>query len=137
MIYAVIDTNVFVSALLSHYNDTATVRVVSAISKMGLCPLYNEEIVAEYEDVLNRPKFHFPSQAIAAILNKVLDAGISTNRTYSSEHFPDPKDVVFYEVALSKEEAFLVTGNKKHFPQKPIVVTPAEMLEILKREGIL
>jgi hypothetical protein len=37
-------------------------------------------------------------------------------------------------VALSKEEAYLVTGNKKHFPQKPIVVTPAEMMNILSRK---
>ena len=47
------------------------------------------------------------------------------------------RNIVFYEVALSKEDAYLVTGNKKHFPQKPIVVTPAEMLEILQREGML
>ena len=40
-------------------------------------------------------------------------------------------------VALSKEDAFLVTGNKKHFHRTPIVVTPAEMLEILQREGII
>lgn len=49
-----------------------------------------------------------------------------------SFHFPDPKDIVFYEVALSKEGSFLVTGNTKHFPKEPIVVTPAEMLEIIK-----
>lgn len=49
----------------------------------------------------------------------------------SGESFPDSDDAVFYEVALSKEDAFLVTGNIKHFPKKPIVVTPAEMLEIL------
>ena len=53
----------------------------------------------------------------------------------SSENYPDPKDVVFYEVALSKDDAYLVTGNKKHFPQTPIVVTPAEMLEILCSHG--
>ena len=45
--------------------------------------------------------------------------------------FPDPKDLVFYEVALSKEESFLVTGNLKHFPKKPFVVSPAEMMEII------
>ena len=39
--------------------------------------------------------------------------------------------------AMSKEDAYLVTGNKKHFPKKPIVVSPAEMLEILQKEGIL
>lgn len=63
-------------------------------------------------------------------------AVIDTNVLVSAmlTHIPDPKDVVFYEVALSKEDAYLVTGNKKHFPNKPIVVTPAEMVEILQKE---
>ena len=43
-------------------------------------------------------------------------------------------DAVFYEVALSKEDAYLVTGNTKHFPKSPIVVTPAEMLDIILSE---
>ena len=47
---------------------------------------------------------------------------------------PDESDRVFYEVALSKEDAYLVTGNQKHFPVTPIVVTPAEMLEILSAQ---
>ena len=137
MIYAVIDTNVFVAAMLSHHPDAATVQVVETISKKGLCPLYNEDIFAEYEEVLSRSKFMFPSDSIRLILDKVREAGVTTARTAVSEHFPDPKDIVFYEVAMSKEDAYLVTGNKKHFPNKPIVVTPAEMLEILKREGLL
>ena len=58
--------------------------------------------------------------------------GVLSDRVESQEYFPDPKDVVFYEVALSKDDAYLVTGNTKHFPKKPIVVTPAEMLEILR-----
>ena len=35
------------------------------------------------------------------------------------------------EFALSKEDSFLVTGNIKHFPEKPFIVTPAEMLTII------
>jgi len=46
---------------------------------------------------------------------------------------PDEDDRVFYEVTLSKDDANLVTGNLKHFPKTPIVVTPAEMLEILSK----
>ena len=38
---------------------------------------------------------------------------------------------------VSKDDAYLVTGNTKHFPNKSIVVTPAEMLDILQREGLL
>ena len=137
MIYAVIDTNVLVSALLSRYADAATVQVVAAISKSGICPLYNKEILDEYTEVLSRPKFGLPSRTVTSIITKIQDVGIAEERIQSTEHFPDPKDVVFYEVALSKEEAYLVTGNTKHFPKTPIVVTPTEMLDILQREGIL
>lgn len=137
MIYAVIDTNVLVSALLSHHADAATVQVVAAISRNGIRPLYNQEIIGEYIEVLFRPKFGFPSQAIESIITKVQDFGMAAERVQSSDVFPDPKDIVFYEVAMSKEDAYLVTGNKKHFPNTPIVVTPTEMLEILKTEHLL
>ena len=137
MIYAVIDTNVLVSALLSPHPDAATVQVVSAISKSRFRPLYNKEILVEYREVLNRQKFTFPPQAIVAILDAIQEMGVLSDRVESQEYFPDPKDVVFYEVAISKDDAYLVTGNTKHFPKNPIVVTPAEMLEILQREGIL
>jgi len=63
-----------------------------------------------------------------------MDKGVNAERIFSGEAFPDASDAVFYEVALSKEGSYLVTGNKKHFPQAPIVVTPAEMLEILAQE---
>lgn len=53
MIYAVIDTNVFVSALLSRYADSATVQVVNAMFINGICPLYNQEIIDEYQNVLH------------------------------------------------------------------------------------
>ena len=134
MIYAVIDTNVLVSALLSRHPDAATVQVVSAISKSVFRPLYNKEILAEYRDVLSRSKFSFPTQTIESIIDAIQEMGVLSNRIESQEYFPDPKDIVFYEVALSKDDAYLVTGNTKHFPKKPIVVTPAEMLEILKAE---
>ncbi|MBR4368413.1 MAG: putative toxin-antitoxin system toxin component, PIN family [Prevotella sp.] len=133
MIYAVIDTNVFVSALLSRYADSATVQVVNAMFINGICPLYNQEIIDEYQNVLHRQKFCFPAEAIDSIINAVQEFGICLDRTRSSEFFPDPKDVVFYEVALSKEDAYLVTGNTKHFPKTPIVVTPSEMMKILQK----
>ena len=96
-------------------------------------PLFNSEILNEYRTVLSRPKFHFPPILVDAMMEMVLEKGIHLDRTKSEDVFPDPKDVVFYEVALSKEGSYLVTGNIKHFPKSPIVVTPAELLEILRR----
>jgi len=135
MIYAVIDTNVLVSALFTHNAEAATARVVEALMEGRFVPLYNEEIIDEYDDVLHRAKFKFPEWKVAMYLEVFHERGIRMERVASSEFFPDPKDVVFYEVALSKEEAYLVTGNQKHFPQKPIVVTPAEMMEILNKQN--
>lgn len=129
-IYAVIDTNVLVSAMLSKHSDSATVRVIDLFFDDKIVPLVNEEILKEYNDVLHRKKFHFPTNLINTILQEIRLRGIMLDRTKSTLEFPDPKDVVFYEVALSKDGSFLVTGNTKHFPSTPIVVTPAEFLKI-------
>ena len=136
MIFVVIDTNVLVSALLTQNDEAATVKVLDAMLQGWLVPLYNDEIIAEYEDVLHRPKFHFSPALVHQYLEIICKMGLSAARIQSLETFPDPKDVVFYEVAISKEGAYLVTGNTKHFPKKPIVVTPAEMLEILQSKGV-
>ena len=131
MIYAVIDTNVIVSAYITKNLTAATSRVWEAVLQGKIKPVYSDEIIDEYNEVLHRKKFDIPEHLIKWAIDRVLMNGIHGERVPSQEHFPDPKDVVFYEVALSKDDAYLVTGNKKHFPQNPIVVTPAEMIEIL------
>ena len=59
MIYAVIDTNVFVAALLTKSNDSATVKVYDAIADGLITLLYHKDILEEYAEVLSRPKFKF------------------------------------------------------------------------------
>lgn len=132
MVYAVIDTNVLVSAILSIHPDSATVIIRDKIIDGLIIPLYNADIIEEYRNVLTRPKFHFPAELVDAVLDVILQKGFSLERTKTEEVFIDPKDVVFYEIALSKEGSYVVTGNTKHFPVSPIVVTPAEMLRIFE-----
>ena len=132
MLYAVIDTNVLVSALLSRHDDSSTVVIRNHVLEGTIIPLFNEEIIQEYRNVLHRSKFQLSPDRIDDILDAITQNGLMLGRTSSKEVFPDPKDIVFYEVALSKEGSYLVTGNTKHFPKTPIVVTPAELLEILK-----
>ena len=131
MIYAVIDTNVLVSALLTSKSDTATVQVIEAFLNGQIIPLYNEEIINEYEMVLNRPAFHFSEEKVILYISSIRQKGLLASRIPSNFEFPDSDDAVFYEVALSKEDAYVITGNLKHFPKTPIVVTPAEMIAIL------
>jgi len=132
-IYAVIDTNVIVSALLSKNSKSSTSIVYEAILDGTITMVYNDEILSEYCEVLSRRnKFPFDEEDVENIATLVIRTGLKVERAKAfDEIFPDPKDVVFYEVAMSKEDAYLVTGNIKHFPQKPFVVTPAEMVEIL------
>ena len=131
-IYAVIDTNVLVSALFSISGNSNPSIIIRKIIDGVITPLYNEDILAEYEEVLNRDKFPFRKADIDWLISAFLDYGISLVRTaISDEIFIDKDDIVFYEVALSKEDSFLVTGNIRHFPKKPFIVTPAEMLTII------
>lgn len=131
-IYAVIDTNVIVSALISHSLDSSTVKILKAITQERIVPLFNEEILIEYREVLSRTKFRLSQSLIDNVLKAIEIDGLNMERTVADELvFPDPKDVIFYEVALSKENSFLITGNIKHFPIKPFVITPREMVILL------
>ena len=130
-IYAVIDTNVIISALLSRHQDSATVKILDYLYGRTIVPVYNDEILEEYATVLRRTKFNFPESTICATLEAIKVGGVKSDRISCEEQLPDPKDIVFYEVALSVEDSYLVTGNTKHFPKKPFVVTPAEMLQII------
>ena len=130
-VYAVIDTNVLVSAMLTHNLESATTKTIEAIVTGKIMPLYNPEIIEEYEDVLYRKKFDLDNDDVSQMIRFIIQVGINIERTKSNEVLPDPSDAVFYEVALSKEGSFVVTGNLKHFPKSPIVVTPSEILEII------
>jgi uncharacterized protein len=130
-IFAVIDTNVIVSALLSRNPDAKTKQVLDLVLGGSVTPLFCQEIIDEYSNVLSRSKFPFKPEDVHNLIVAFTHFGLDTARTASDEVLPDPKDVAFYEVALSVDESFLVTGNTKHFPKKPIVVTPAEFIEII------
>lgn len=133
--YAVIDTNVLVSALLSKNRDTAPVRILYAVIEgKQITPLYHDDILAEYEDVLHRSKFHFTESNIEIVLNAIKQYGVRVVPQPTGEILVDVDDLVFYEVAMEKrdENAFLVTGNMKHYPIRDFIVTPSEMLAIME-----
>ena len=133
--YAVIDTNVIVSALITSSLESNPVKVFRAIIQEQIVPLYNDEILDEYRLVLSRAKFHLESSLIDTVLKAIITDGLSLDRTPASGiDFPDPKDIVFYEVAFSKEDSYLVTGNIKHFPTNTFVITPAEMVRLLETD---
>lgn len=130
--YAVIDTNVLVSAMIKW--NSVPGNVMEFIFDGLIVPLLNHEIVREYREVLARPKFHLTDDIINAVLEVVEKKGIYIDADTLEIDLPDPKDRIFYEVVMEErkqEDAYLVTGNIKHFPIKPFVVTPRQMIDII------
>jgi len=132
---AVIDTNVLVAALLSKRDDSATVRVIRAMFSGVFIPLYHKDILEEYEDVLSRKKkYDLSESAIQTLLKAIRRFGIEVFPKPTGEIFIDEDDIIFYEVAMEKRDdnAYLVTGNLKHYHVRDFIVTPAKMIAILE-----
>lgn len=128
--YAVFDTNVLVSALLSSRKNSPTTKLLDYVIDECIILLYNDDILREYDEVLHRAKFNFSDDRIQIVLDLV-KTGLHLEPTPSGEYFPDEDDRVFYEVSLSKEGSYMVTGNLRHFPNNAIVVSPADMIQII------
>lgn len=132
--YAVIDTNVLVSSMLK--NSTPPNRIVWESVRGDIIPIVNKEILHEYEEVLRRKKFGFSEKIVRAMITDITNRAIFVDAIPLEEVLPDSKDAVFYEVVMEGRKtnaAYLVTGNLKHFPKRPFIVSPREMLEIMER----
>jgi len=130
--YAVIDTNVLVSAMLKW--ESIPGKVMELAFSDSIIPVYCQSVLDEYREVLSRPKFGLNEQLVSDIINTFIEKGICTETDEFSIELPDPKDVVFYQVVMEKrkdDDAYLVTGNIKHFPEETFVVTPRQMLELV------
>ena len=70
------------------------------------------------------------------LLDAVVKYGVEVFPQPTGEILVDMDDLIFYEVAMEKrnDDAYLVTGNQKHYPIKDFIVTPTEMIEILKEK---
>ena len=131
MIYVVIDTNVLVSALITKNPEAATAKVVRLLLEQEFVPLYDADIIAEYEDVLHRSKFPILKETADALISFIIENGIESSRVDFEESMPDEDDRVFYEVSLSQDDSFLVTGHLKHYPMSPRVITPADFVHLI------
>lgn len=136
MIRAVIDTNVLVSGMLSSAGNEALVLL--AVNQCMLRPCLSAEIIEEYREVLLRPRFGFSEEDVAALLAMLQSRGALIAPVVAPPVSPDPGDDKFIACAMAAKADFLVTGNKKHFPESEFkgtkVVGSAELLEFITLE---
>lgn len=130
----VFDTNVIVSALLSKRESNET-RLLEYIGKKSIIPLFSEEILTEYKEVLSRKEFGFSKKSVGDIISSFRHKGICVSPKKLDIEFKDLSDLKFYEVVMDKKDknAKLVTGNLKHFPKSRLIVTPRELIRIIEK----
>jgi putative PIN family toxin of toxin-antitoxin system len=129
---AVLDTNVVVSALLSPFGPPG--RVVDLVFARKIDVLYDDRIIAEYEEVLSRPRLRIGAGDAAALVLFVIRYGVLVPASPLGIVLPDPDDLPFVEVASAGLANALVTGNTRHYVPStgtlPVtVLNPAEFME--------
>lgn len=133
--YAVIDTNIIVSALWTKNPESPTVKIINYVFEGIIVPVIHRKIIKEYNRVLRYEKFNFPEDKIETLVKAFKSNGSRKRPKHCEEKFPDKSDRIFYEVTLSarkKSDTRLVTGNFRHFPVMPFVVSAREMAEIVE-----
>lgn len=130
MIRVIIDTNIVVSAML---RSGSLPEAVFNLAAGRIVQLYaSEAILAEYQEVLNRPKFGISSKKIATALTRIREVSLVVRPSQAVNACSDPDDNIFLECAQAASADYLVTGNTAHFPEvwaKTQVVTAREFLE--------
>ena len=130
--YAVIDTNVLVSAMLKW--NSVPGHIIELVFDGLIVPVFSREIIEEFKEVLSRSKFHLSNDIVEDIIGSLTDSGIFVDGETQNMEFIDEKDRMFFEVVMEErkeEDAYLVTGNIRHFPVEPFIVTPRQMLDII------
>ncbi len=123
----VIDTNVVVSGILTPGGNPA--RILAAITEGRIKLAYDARILAEYRDVLRRPKLRIQPLRIEAFLDG-LRSQVLVSPTRANVAGPDPDALIFIEASLATVTRTIVTGNLPHYPpeirQGVRVITPIE-----------
>lgn len=127
----VIDTNVIVSAVLRPASKPAQVLDLALEGRFDT--VASPELIAEYREVLARPKFSFDMSLVDALVDGLeAMSEVVVPMPQSEVTSDDPKDQFVVDLAMAAD-ALITTGNTRHFSRYPKTVTPAEFLEMLSR----
>ena len=134
----VLDTNVVVSGLLQSKGNPAQVLALVLSGAIQVC--HDERILAEYAEVLARPRFKFDPKRVREVLNKIEADGLAVDATSQGDlHLPDADDEPFLAVALAASADFLVTGNLADYPRDKrhgcVVLPPAAFMLVWHKLG--
>jgi putative PIN family toxin of toxin-antitoxin system len=131
MISVVLDTNIVVSANLNSGGLEALVVSLALNRKFNV--YVSSPILTEYEQVLLYPRLKFAREEVSKFLALVTHGSTMVRPTHTVSASRDETDNRFLECAESAGADYLVTGNKRHFPnywKKTRTVNARELLSL-------
>jgi putative PIN family toxin of toxin-antitoxin system len=129
MTKVVLDTNIVISAALSpNGNPAKIIKLISSDESIQM--YYSLEIINEYFKVLSYQRLNFSEEKKNHALNIIKKHGATIQPSESEIELPDESDRIFYDAAKAAD-AYLITGNIKHYPRESHILTPAEFLKML------
>lgn len=132
MINIVLDTNIIISAAISSSGNPAKIIKLIAINQ-NIHFYYSSDIFAEYIRVLSYKRLNFSEEKKIHTINIIKKYGVPIQPTTVSDiPFIDESDRIFYDTAKAIN-AYLITGNIKHYPEEPHILTPAQFVEMFEK----
>ncbi|MDR1893494.1 MAG: putative toxin-antitoxin system toxin component, PIN family [Spirochaetales bacterium] len=125
----VLDTNIIVSTFINPKGIPGEILSLVLTKKITVC--YDNKILSEYTEVLKKSKFNFNNVLVDDFLNFIKENGEYIIAESQKIKFNDKDDKAFYDVYKSSSADYIVTGNKKHFPQEKYIITPKEYKEVI------
>ncbi len=111
----VLDTNIVVSAAL---NPDGLERIAFLVAVTKPARLYvSENILKEYSDVLARPELRIRRGARLQLLDLIRNRSVTISPRIRLSVSNDAGDNKFIECADAARADYLITGNRRHFPQ--------------------
>lgn len=136
MIRVVIDTNVVVSANLVDAGPSAAIFHLAVNRKMiRMC--ISPAVLAEYEEVLKRPRLKLAPDKIAGAVASIRNAARMVHPIATLQISRHDSDNRFYECAEAAQADYLITGNTRDFGQDhgvTKVITPRDFVERERRD---
>ncbi len=130
-LHLVIDTNVLISAALKPDGLQHTVLLI-AITKPARFYI-SRPILDEYSDVMARPELGIRKGARLQLMQLIKNRSHLVAPRRRLQVSLDPDDNIFIECADAARADYLITGNRRHFPQfwkATKVVSPREFMDM-------
>lgn len=131
-VFAVIDTDVILSALLV---NESSLNLLDLVESNNIVPIFDKNMLEEYYNILNSKRFGLDKQDVYDTLFTIVDKGIMLNDIEKTkEALKDVKEVPFLEVKESTEEfsSYLITGNIDRYPLSSSTVSSKDVISIME-----